>query len=115
MQKSGEKNSVMLINPGWQQLDEPFEHLGLGYLAASLRHVGIETTIMDVPLTGATVATMAKQIHAGGIALVGVSITFQESAREALRGITQLKKETGVTIVVGGIYPTLAAQEIMAL
>ena len=30
----------------WRQLEAPFEHLGLGYLAACLRQAGIHTTIL---------------------------------------------------------------------
>ncbi|NLZ38280.1 MAG: B12-binding domain-containing radical SAM protein [Firmicutes bacterium] len=115
MQGSGEKKKVILINPHWQQLDEPFEHLGLGYLAACLRKAGIETLIIDMPLLGSTAAEVIETINNNNCALIGVSITFQESAKEVLTLVTEIKEQTNVPIVIGGIYPTFAAKEIMTL
>ncbi|NLZ93039.1 MAG: B12-binding domain-containing radical SAM protein [Firmicutes bacterium] len=115
MQGSGEKKTVVLINPNWRQLDEPFEHLGLGYLAACLRNAGIDTLIIDMPLSGSCAAEVIATIKQNNCALIGVSITFQESAQEVLAFVTELKQHTAVPIAVGGIYPTFASQEIMSL
>lgn len=113
--RSGEEQGVLLVNPNWQQLEAPFEHLGLGYLAACLRQAGIETLILDLPLTGGDLSTVVQKVQQEKYALVGFSLTFQESAAETLQFISKLKAQTTVKIVVGGIFPTFAAREIMSL
>ena len=115
MVSNGAEQGVLLVNPNWRQLEAPFEHLGLGYLAACLRQAGIHTTILDLPLTGGDLQTVVQAVQQGNYALVGCSLTFQESAAETLDFITELKAATTVKIAVGGIYPTFAAREIMTL
>jgi len=105
---------VLLLNPAWKRLEEPFEHLGLGCLAASLRRAGIDTVILDEPLCGGRSGTL-QLVREGGFGLIGVSVTFQEGAAEALTAITRLKAATGVPVAIGGIYPTFAAEEILSL
>jgi radical SAM superfamily enzyme YgiQ (UPF0313 family) len=109
------EKTVLLINPLWQGLDEPFEHLGLGYLAACLRRSGIGTEICNLPLTGDPVAAVLEMTADKKVGLIGVSITFQESAAEILSFTARLKGRTEVPLVLGGIYPTFAAEEIMSL
>jgi len=112
---SKHKRSVLLINPKWRQLTEPYEHLGLGYLAACLRQSGINTIIWDMLLMGSDAGQIAEKVQQEQVGLIGVSITFQQSATEVLAKIRQLKELTQVPLVVGGIYPTFAAQELMTL
>lgn len=106
---------VLLINPRWRQLTEPFEHLGLGYLAACLRQSGIRTIIWDMMLLGDDAGQIAAKVQEEQVVLMGVSITFQQSAKEVLTKIRQLKRLAQVPVAVGGIYPTFAAQELMSL
>ena len=86
---SKHKRSVLLINPKWRQLTEPYEHLGLGYLAACLRQSGINTIIWDMLLMGSDAGQIAEKVQQEQVGLIGVSITFQQSATEVLAKIRQ--------------------------
>ncbi|KNZ68280.1 radical SAM protein [Thermincola ferriacetica] len=106
-----ERYDVLLINPP-SRINEAFEHLGLGYLAACLREKGITVKILNMPTW--TVPQALQQVKNFSSEILGISIPFQDSADLAFDFITALKSEGLDThITIGGIYPTFCYEEIM--
>lgn len=107
---------VVLVNPPCSKLGGGLEHIGLGYLASSLRREGIAVRIIDVPVEGWPVRKALEELKRIRCSLIGVSLPYQETAREGLDFIRDLRS-SGITthITVGGIYPTFGYEEIMAL
>lgn len=105
---------AILINPRYSKLDRVFENIGLGYVAAYSRAKGKRVDILDISLKGWTVEQTAAYLREISPPLIGVSILFQESAREVLDFIRNLRQK-GVKghIVVGGIYPSFEYQALL--
>lgn len=110
-----EKTEVLLVNPPYPVLEKPFqEHLGLSYLASYLRQNGVKTSIIDANLSGLNLKQAAKKALELNPFLIGISVTYQDSFRYAAK-LASLLKNKGYKgkIVIGGIFPTLASQEIL--
>lgn len=110
-----EQTEVLLINPPYPVLEKPFqEHLGLGYLASYLRSKGVETSIIDANLSELNLEqTTAKALEYNPF-LIGITVTYQDSFKYTAKLAYSLK-DSGYQgkIVIGGIFPTLASQEIL--
>ncbi len=113
---SKRENQVLLINPPYPALEKPFqEHLGLGYLASSLKQKGVKTKIIDANLQGLNVSKTTKEVLAANPLLIGITVTYQDCFKYAVR-LSEEIKQAGYKgkIVLGGIFPTLASQEILS-
>lgn len=107
---------VLLISPPWSKLGDGLENLGLGYIAAFLRHKQISVKILDAPLNGLDRNKALEEIMKIDCKLIGVSIPYQEAALEILDFITEIKKlKPQVHLTIGGIYPTFAYEELLTL
>lgn len=107
---------VVLINPYWSKLGDGLEHLGLGYMASCLRVEGLSVLIVDLTINDWTLNHSLEEISQINCSLIGVSIPFQEAAKEALDFISKLRKVCKDThITIGGIYPSFSYREIMDL
>lgn len=104
---------ILLINPYWSQLTEGIEHLGLGYMAATLRKNGLSTVILDAPINGWNNDDTIKAAAEYSPSIIGVSIPFQDGANDALDLIKKLRQNFSGHITVGGIYPTFEYEPIM--
>lgn len=104
---------VLLINPPAKGV-EIYEHLGLGYITACLRKNNIRVRIIDIHLNGWSISKAIQEVRKYPCKLIGISIPFQDFARQALNFATKLKK-AGVNahLSIGGIYPTFAYPEIL--
>lgn len=100
-------------NPNYP-LYMPSENLGLGYLAASLRHNGYEAEIVDLnmlDLPSQRIADYAKQ----DFDLVGISVPFQSVVDESL-AIAEIARSLWpkAHITLGGHFPTFRSKEILS-
>ncbi|NMC55956.1 MAG: hypothetical protein GYA50_01875 [Eubacteriaceae bacterium] len=107
---------VLLINPLGSKYEDADEHLGLGYIASYARAHDISVAIIDVPLNGWTLKQAAFEIAKYSCKLIGISIPFQQYAKQALELIRELRAE-GFTchLTAGGIFPTFSYEELFAL
>ncbi len=107
---------VLLINPLGSKYEDADEHLGLGYIASYARAHNISVAIIDVPLNSWTLKQAVSEISKYSSKLIGISIPFQQYAKEALELIGELRS-AGFTchITAGGIFPTFAYEELFAL
>lgn len=105
---------ILLINPYWRDLPESIEHLGLGYMAATLRESGLSTVILDAPVSGWNNQETVKEASEYSPSVIGVSIPFQDGAEDALDLIKRLREKFSCHITVGGIYPTFEYEPMMS-
>lgn len=107
---------VLLVNPPCSKLGDGLEHIGLGYLASSLRRQHISVRVIDLPVERWPLRKALQQLSQIDCSLIGVSLPYQETAKEALDFICDMRN-SGITthITVGGIYPTFGYEEIMEL
>lgn len=107
---------VVLINPPWSKLESSYENLALGYLAAFLRKNNIKVKIVDAALNRWDAGTTLEELKKLECRIFGISILYQDAAREILDFSTNLKKlRPDVHVTIGGIYPTFAYEEILTL
>ncbi len=91
----------------------PAEHLGLGYIASSLREKGYSVKIIDGYLEGLTCDETTEAINNVVHRMLGISASHH--AFEELRFILDhLKCTTCKHVFLGGPFPTLAYQELLA-
>lgn len=111
-----EQYDVLLINPPSRNMKEKYEHLGLMYIAAVLRKNGIRVKIDDIPLYDLDPNIVVSDIKIEKPKIIGVSVPFQDSAKEAFEFIENIRKSGFLEhISIGGIYPTFSYEEIMNL
>ncbi len=105
---------AVLINPRYSFLDNMHENIGLGYVASYSRAKGKKVEILDLPTKGWDIDRVVSYLKETSPSLVGISILFQEGAREALHLINQLR-DGGVQsrIVIGGIYPSFEYEALL--
>lgn len=107
---------VLLINPPTNIIKDKYEQLGIGYLAAVLRKENIDVKIIDVPIMDMSTKNVLNIIKYTDPKIIGITIPFQDSAKEAFDFINEIRKEDfNGHISVGGIYPTFSYEEIMTL
>lgn len=108
-----ENIDVLLINPYWSKLTEGIEHVGLGYMAATLRKSGYSVAILDAPLNKWDNENTISNMKDYSPSIIGVSIPFQEGAADAFELIEFLDSNFTCHITVGGIYPTFEYENIL--
>lgn len=107
---------VLLINPLGSKYEDADEHLGLGYIASYARAHNISVAIIDVPLNSWTLKQAVCEISKYSCKLIGISIPFQQYAKQALELIDELRSAGfACHITAGGIFPTFAYEELFAL
>ena len=109
-----EKYDALLINPFWSKLHGGLEHLGLGYIAAEMRRRGLSVRIIDVPINQWNEKRTLEELENISTNLMGISLPFQEGAKE---GLDFIKAIRGMGykghITIGGIYPTFSYEKIL--
>jgi magnesium-protoporphyrin IX monomethyl ester (oxidative) cyclase len=121
---------VLLINPPLvsDNPDEPIPFpLGLGYLAASLRHSGFETYLIDaclgkarkisnssyynIGLTPAETAHTAADINPD---VIGISVPFTSRYKLTLELFSEVRKRLPKTpVIAGGMHATVAPESLL--
>ncbi|GAA1390433.1 hypothetical protein GCM10009661_81740 [Catellatospora chokoriensis] len=105
---------VVLVQPNIVWAYDPFEHLGLAYLAAALRADGFSVDIIDGLLGELTTDQLLDELGRRDIGVLGVTlishgypqtVSFLERVRQA---------HPGTRIVAGGHFATFAADKIHA-
>jgi len=86
--------------------------LGVGYIAAAALKAGIETAIVDSSVLGLDVKGAVKAIREHAPDAVGIS-TLTSAKEKAFALASALKKELGVTVILGGPHATCFPEEIM--
>lgn len=115
---------LLLISPPDYQTREfrGAQPLGIAYLAAALRAVGIPAELLDANMGGPLpLEQLANQVHSfvagvrrrGGRPVVGVSVVSQVIATAAALAERIKAADPGVLVVVGGYHPTFADREIL--
>lgn len=110
---------VLLLSPFFQNEDYPLylpsENLGLGYLAAYLRHHGVDVDIIDAnmeELYANSLISKISNIH--DYSVIGISITFQLIFSEVTNIAKEIKmKNKNIHLTVGGHFATFKHLEIM--
>jgi len=90
------------------------EHLGLGYLSATLRKAGYKVKIIDAYAINLTMSEVIEEIVAFSPQLVGVTTEYNtfESAVEYCSRIKKMYR--GISICMGGEHATFASEEILS-
>jgi len=99
---------VLLLSPFFQNEDYPLylpsENLGIGYLAAYLRHHEVDVDIIDAnmeELYAGSLISKISNIHEYSV--IGISITFQLIFSEVKNIAKEIKKQNkNVHLTVGG-------------
>lgn len=105
---------ALLINPRYRNISDVNENIGLGYIAAYARARGKKVEILDMNARGWTAEQAIDYIRHRAAAVIGVSILFQEGAKEALDLIGGLRRvNVTSSIIIGGIYPTFEYRALL--
>lgn len=89
------------------------EHLGLGYLAATLRQAGFTVEILDAYFGGHSVRRTAQEILKREFRVLGISV-FQSAAGKTFKLLKYLRSGgLKAHITLGGHFPSLKDWEIM--
>jgi radical SAM superfamily enzyme YgiQ (UPF0313 family) len=108
---------VLLINP---PLEPPRgiqltfgRHLGLAYIASALRQRGHQVEIIDAILEKLEIDELIDRIAGSGAALIG--FTLYQGAVGSFLDIMSRLQQIGIDvhITAGGIFPTIAADELL--
>lgn len=105
---------ALLVNPRYQNISDINENIGVGYIAAYARAKGKKVEILDLNARGWTNEQAIDYIRHRSAAVIGVSILFQEGAKEALDLIGGLRRaNVNSSIIIGGIYPTFEYRALL--
>lgn len=112
-----EKYDVLLINPPTDLINPfPEEHLGLSYISACLNKKKISNKVLDFRNNKITISKAIKDIMNISFKIAGISVPFQEEAREVFSFIKTLKSNNpDIHINIGGIYPSFNYKEILLM
>ncbi len=107
---------ILLVNPSqaavYGQMSAPdYPPLSLAYVGAVLEKNGHDVQIIDIDADGVTDAKFTEKIKKG-YKIVGLTSTTP-TYKNAERLCKIVKKNTDATTVVGGIHPTIAADECL--
>lgn len=96
----------------------PMEHLGLAYLAASLRRGGHTVEIVDAEVLGLSEADLVARLADADFGLLGITMPDEHSAEAALGFLSrwQSARERGREphVTAGGHYATASAGHLLA-
>lgn len=103
---------VVLVNPPLRTANARLEHLGLAYLAAALRRVGIATQIVDGIVSRTGIRGVVDTVVEAAPRLVG--ITAMQPQGRALIAIAEgvRRKLPGVHVTAGGHFPTFCYDQL---
>lgn len=106
---------ITLINPNHCLTADPttkmiLPPLGLAYLAAALEKKGLGVTILDANAQHLTPAQTARKALAQKPTLIGLS-AVTNTIKEAWAIARLIKKKKDISLVLGGVHPTILPQE----
>lgn len=109
MSNAVHKNAVTLVNPPPLQRvekhDRPeFPHIGLGYLAASLRRESISCSVIDAKLERLSIADVVERILSSPPLLLGITSMTHEIGRAEAVAKTVKDKAPSIPIAIGGVH-----------
>lgn len=112
MTPSKEHYDVVLVQPGIVWVYDPFEHLGLAYLAAALRDAGLKVKIVDAVLRRMRMSELYEELDRYDISVLGVTLVSHGYlvTTKFLSHYRERHPETRV--VAGGHFATFAADRI---
>ncbi|HCC55343.1 MAG TPA: hypothetical protein DEQ20_10560 [Desulfobulbaceae bacterium] len=84
--------------------------LGVAYLSAALKKAGHQTCLHDGTFT--SIKKLPETIRREQPDFIAFSIRSPE-APQAKQAIAQIKRYTSAPIIVGGVHPTVAAEEVL--
>jgi radical SAM superfamily enzyme YgiQ (UPF0313 family) len=105
---------VVLIDPATRFATiEPYENLGLAYLAAALRQRGHRVRIISTSHENLSMRQTLREVFSIDPHLVGITV-LGANAKRAINVVHRLR-ENGYEghITLGGYYPTFHSQELM--
>jgi radical SAM superfamily enzyme YgiQ (UPF0313 family) len=107
-----EHYDVVLVQPGVIWVYDPYEHLGLAYLAAALRAAGLKVKIVDAVLERLRMSDLYDELDRYDISVLGVTLVSHgylvtEKFLQHYRD-----RHPGTRIVGGGHFATFAAEKI---
>ena len=103
---------VVLVQPNITWVYDSIEHLGLAYLAASLREKGFRVLIVDAVLLRLEMSELYQELDKYNIAVLGVTlISHGYVATERLLGYYR-ERHPETKIIAGGHFATFAADLI---
>jgi anaerobic magnesium-protoporphyrin IX monomethyl ester cyclase len=105
---------VVLVQPNITWVYDPFEHLGLAYLAAALRADGFSVKIIDAVLLRLSMKDLYRELDAMQIGVLGVTL-ISHGYLVTTRFLEFYKARHPETkIAGGGHFATFAAEKIHA-
>jgi len=105
---------VVLIDPATRFATiEPYENLGLAYLAATLRHHRHDVRIISTSHENLSLRQTLREVFQFNPALIGITV-LGANAKRAMQLVHRLRESGyGGHITLGGYYPTFHATELM--
>ena len=105
---------VILLDPSSHNyIQEPYENIGLGYLASVLRENNHEAVIVNCAIENTSTDKLLKRILAENPDVLGLSIK-NINVKQGLKIIKELRKRGfKAHITLGGHYPTFHHQELL--
>lgn len=105
---------VVLVQPSVTWVYDPFEHLGLAYLAAALRRQGFTVLIVDAVLRRLNMAELYQELDQYDIGVLGVTL-ISHGYVTTTRFLELYRDHHPATrVVAGGHFATFAAEKIFA-
>jgi hypothetical protein len=104
---------VVLVQPNITWVYDPFEHLGLAYLAAMLRREGFSVKIVDAVLKKQSHRELSDELVGYDYRVLGVTLVSHgyPSVVSLLEHVCA--RSHGIKVVAGGHFATFAADKIM--
>jgi radical SAM superfamily enzyme YgiQ (UPF0313 family) len=108
---------ILLIHYPAPLEEEIADHVGIGYMASTLRQRGMKVRVVDGVIQQLSLQDVLKVIRdyfrKYHFCLLGLSI-YQKNYKD-LKGTLSILRSAGVNthITVGGHFPTLAAKEVL--
>ncbi len=107
-----EDHDVILVQPGVTWVYDPYEHLGLAYLAAALRSAGMTVKIVDAVLEQLKMSELFERLAAYRCRVLGVTLVSHGFPATARFAEQYRSRHPHTSIVAGGHFATFAAQKI---
>lgn len=113
MPERKEHYDVVLVQPGVVWVYDPFEHLGLAYLAAALRRAGLRVKIVDAILEELRMSELYDELDRLDISVLGVTLV-SHGYEVTVRFLERYRARHPETrTVAGGHFATFAAAKIL--
>jgi radical SAM superfamily enzyme YgiQ (UPF0313 family) len=102
-----------LEEASWKNTLRSKDNLALGYLAANIRAHGLTVEIIHAEHLKKGIDEVVDLLEELMPSVIGFSCTSQRAYPIVKEYAKRLKKITNIPIIIGGIFPTVAYQEIM--